>query len=581
MDLAEGMAAGPVEAADVEEAVADALIGCGKLDRPSLERARRLRRERGSTAEHLHILLTQLGLVAEADVAAALAEVLGLPLIGASDFPEEAVLADVLSARFLKEAHVIPLAADDAGIRVAMANPLDAFSRQAVEIATHRPVRAAVALPADIERAFERLYGSGGTAISQLVDGLGETESGERDEDEERLKDQASEAPVIRLVNLLVSRAVEARASDIHIEPYENTLRVRYRIDGVLHEVETPPVKLRSAIVSRVKIMAKLNIAERRLPQDGRVKLAVRGKEVDFRVSTLPTMHGESVVLRILDKGSAKFEFAVLGFEEDTLETYLDVLERPNGILLVTGPTGSGKTTTLYTSLLRLNTPDKKILTVEDPIEYQLDGVNQIQVKPKIGLTFANVLRSILRQDPDIIMIGEIRDLETAQIAAQSALTGHLVLSTLHTNSAAGTVTRLLDMGLEDYLLASTVNGITAQRLVRRLCPHCRIAEPATEELVAELRLERFAQPGTPILRYRAVGCDACNGTGYHGRSAIAEMLVIDEDIRRMTLRKADARDIQRQAVEAGMRTLYDDGMRKALAGLTSIEEVLRVTRET
>jgi general secretion pathway protein E len=311
------------------------------------------------------------------------------------------------------------------------------------------------------------------------------------------------------------------------------------------------------------------------------VKLAVRGKEVDFRVSTLPTMHGESVVLRILDKGSAKFEFSVLGFEADTLATYLEVLERPNGILLVTGPTGSGKTTTLYTSLLRLNTPDKKILTVEDPIEYQLDGVNQIQVKPKIGLTFANVLRSILRQDPDIIMIGEIRDLETAQIAAQSALTGHLVLSTLHTNSAAGTVTRLLDMGLEDYLLASTVNGITAQRLIRRLCPHCRVAEPATDELVEELRLERFASSGAPILRYRPVGCEACNGTGYHGRSAIAEMLVIDEDIRRMTLRKADARDIQRQAAEAGMRTLYDDGMRKALAGMTSIEEVLRVTRET
>ena len=579
MDLAERMAAG--SAADGEDAVAEALIRRGKLDRPSLERARRLRRERGGAAEHLHILLTQLGMVAEADVAAALAEVLALPLAGGADFPDEAVLPDLLSARFLKEAHVIPLGEDEGAIRLAMANPLDAFSRQAVEIAARRPVRPAVALPADIERAFERLYGSGGTAISQLVDGMGEAETGERDEDEERLKDQASEAPVIRLVNLLISRAVEARASDIHIEPYENTLRVRYRIDGVLHEVETPPVKLRSAIVSRVKIMAKLNIAERRLPQDGRVKLAVRGKEVDFRVSTLPTMHGESVVLRILDKGSAKFEFSVLGFEEDTLSTYLEVLERPNGILLVTGPTGSGKTTTLYTSLLRLNTTDKKILTVEDPIEYQLDGVNQIQVKPKIGLTFANVLRSILRQDPDIIMIGEIRDLETAQIAAQSALTGHLVLSTLHTNSAAGTVTRLLDMGLEDYLLASTVNGITAQRLVRRLCPHCRTAEPATHELIEELRLERFAARGRPILRYRPTGCELCNATGYHGRSAIAEMLVIDEDIRRMTLRKADARDIQRQAVEGGMRTLYDDGMRKALAGVTSIEEVLRVTRES
>ncbi len=581
MDLGFETSGARIRDDDVEDAVADALIRRGRLDQASLDRALRLRRERGDRAEHLHILLTQLGLVAEADVAEALAEVLDLPLIAAGDFPEEPALNGALSARFLKEARVIPVSETATGLRLAMANPLDAFALKAVEIAAGKPARAGVALPADIERAFERLYGSGGTAISQIVDGLGEGEIAERDEDAERLKDQASEAPVIRLVNLLVTRAVEARASDIHIEPYENTLRVRYRIDGVLHEVETPPVKLRSAIVSRVKIMAKLNIAERRLPQDGRVKLAIRGKEVDFRVSTLPTMHGESVVLRILDKGSAKFEFSVLGFEEDTLATYLDVLERPNGILLVTGPTGSGKTTTLYTSLLRLNTPEKKILTVEDPIEYQLDGVNQIQVKPKIGLTFANVLRSILRQDPDIIMIGEIRDLETAQIAAQSALTGHLVLSTLHTNSAAGTVTRLLDMGLEDYLLASTVNGITAQRLVRRLCPHCRTQAPAPAELITELRLERFAAPNGPILVYRPGGCDRCNGTGYHGRSAIAEMLVVSEDIRRMTLRKADSREIQRQAVEAGMRTLYDDGMRKALTGLTSIEEVVRVTRET
>jgi general secretion pathway protein E len=581
MDLAEAAYDDGPAATDVEEAVAGALIRRGRLEPASLDRARRLRHEGGGRSDHLHILLTQLGFVADADVAEALAEVLHLPLLTAADFPDEPVLNGALSARFLKEARIIPLAESDEVIRVAIANPLDAFALKAVEVAAGKPVRSGVALPADIERAFERLYGSGGTAISQIVEGMGEPELAERDEDAERLKDQASEAPVIRLVNLLITRAVEARASDIHIEPYENSLRVRYRIDGVLHEVETPPVTLRAAIVSRVKIMAKLNIAERRLPQDGRVKLAIRGKEVDFRVSTLPTMHGESVVLRILDKGSAKFEFSVLGFEPDTLATYLDVLERPNGILLVTGPTGSGKTTTLYTSLLRLNTPEKKILTVEDPIEYQLDGVNQIQVKPKIGLTFANVLRSILRQDPDIIMIGEIRDLETAQIAAQSALTGHLVLSTLHTNSAAGTITRLIDMGLEDYLLASTVNGITAQRLVRRLCLPCRVAEAAPLELITELRLERFVAPGAPITLYRPAGCELCNGTGYHGRSAIAEMLVLSEDIRRMTLRKADARDIQRQAVEAGMRTLYDDGMRKALAGLTSIEEVVRVTRET
>jgi len=326
--------------------------------------------------------------------------------------------------------------------------------------------------------------------------------------------------------------------------------------------------------------MAKLNIAERRLPQDGRVKLAVRGKEVDFRVSTLPTMHGESVVLRILDKGSAKFGFSVLGFEADTLATYLEVLERPNGILLVTGPTGSGKTTTLYTSLLRLNTPDKKILTVEDPIEYQLDGVNQIQVKPKIGLTFANVLRSILRQDPDIIMIGEIRDLETAQIAAQAALTGHLVLSTLHTNSAASSVTRLLDMGLEDYLLASTLNGISAQRLLRTLCPHCREPNPALAEVSRQFGLERFAGD-RPVQLFRPAGCLRCNNTGYFGRTGISEMLVMSDEIRKLVLRREDAGAIQRAAAEQGMRTLYEDGMMKVVRGATSLEEVLRVTRET
>jgi general secretion pathway protein E len=368
-------------------------------------------------------------------------------------------------------------------------------------------------------------------------------------------------------------------ASDIHIEPFENKFRVRYRIDGVLREVETPPSSLRAAIISRVKIMAKLNIAERRLPQDGRVKLAVRGKEVDFRVSTLPTMHGESVVLRILDKSSAVFDFTVLGFAEDTLKRYLDVLERPNGILLVTGPTGSGKTTTLYTSLLRLNKVDSKILTAEDPIEYQLEGVNQVQVKPQIGLTFAHVLRSMLRQDPDIIMIGEIRDLETAQIAAQSALTGHLVLSTLHTNSAAASVTRLLDMGLEDYLIASTINGITAQRLVRTLCPQCRLPHPSASDIVAEMRLDRYTDGATPAL-FQPAGCDRCTGTGYRGRTGIAEILTMSEDIRRLTLKRADSQQIQRCAMAAGMRTLYEDGLRKVVRGVTSLEEVLRVTRD-
>jgi general secretion pathway protein E len=561
----------------VDSVVVDLLIERRKLDAGGLDRARRVGENGG---EHLHTILVKLGLVAERDVAEALATVLDLQIAAPDDYPEEAIVDESLSPNFLKEAHALPIADTPEGIVLAMTDPLDHFTVQAVEIATQRTVLRRVAVPADVERAYERIYGRGGTAIGQIVEGLGDTEIDGADEDAERLKDLASEAPVIRLVNALITRAVEARASDIHIEPFENNLRVRYRVDGVLQEVESPPSRLRAAVVSRVKIMSKLNIAERRLPQDGRVKLAVRGKEVDFRVSTLPTMHGESVVMRILDKGSTVFDFASLGFEKDTLKGYLELLERPNGILLVTGPTGSGKTTTLYTSLLRLNTPDKKILTVEDPIEYQLEGVNQIQVKPQVGLTFAHTLRSILRQDPDIIMIGEIRDLETAQIAAQAALTGHLVLSTLHTNSAAGTITRLLDMGLEDYLLASTLIGITAQRLIRTLCPHCRESYPALDELIEEMQLRRFTE-ADPIMLYRPVGCPRCSGTGYHGRSGIAEMLVMSDEVRRLTLRRAEAIEIQRAAVAVGMPTLYEDGIRKALKGSTSIEEVLRVTTDT
>jgi general secretion pathway protein E len=392
--------------------------------------------------------------------------------------------------------------------------------------------------------------------------------------DVERLRDLASEAPVIRLVNRMIERAVEQRASDIHIEPFEGRLRVRYRVDGMLGETEAPAEKLAAAIVSRIKIMARLNIAERRLPQDGRIKVVVRGKEFDLRISTTPSLHGESVVMRILDRDGAVLDFKALGFRDDTLKSYLSALERPHGILLVTGPTGSGKTTTLYTSLIRLNSPERKILTVEDPVEYQLDGVLQIQVKPEIDLTFARALRSFLRQDPDILMIGEIRDLETAQIGVQAALTGHLVLSTLHTNDAAGAIARLMDMGVPDYLLTSTINGVAAQRLVRKLCPDCREASEPDAELLA--RLDAGDNP--PRVLYHAKGCDHCKGTGYAGRAALVEVLVMDDALRRLVLQRADAREIEKAAVEGGMRTLYQDGLLKAAAGVTSIEEVLRVT---
>jgi general secretion pathway protein E len=349
---------------------------------------------------------------------------------------------------------------------------------------------------------------------------------------------------------------------------------VRYRVDGVLAETEAPAERLAAAIVSRIKIMARLNIAERRLPQDGRIKVVVRGKEFDLRVSTTPSLHGEGVVMRILDRDGAVLDFKTLGFLDDTLKSYLGALERPHGILLVTGPTGSGKTTTLYTSLIRLNSPERKILTVEDPVEYQLDGVLQVQVKPEIELTFARALRSFLRQDPDILMIGEIRDLETAQIGVQAALTGHLVLSTLHTNDAAGAIARLMDMGVPDYLLTSTINGVAAQRLVRKLCPHCREAREPDTELLERLG----AGDDAPRVLYHPTGCDKCNGTGYSGRSALLEVLIMDDALRRLVLQRADAREIEKAAVDGGMRTLYRDGLRKAAEGITSIEEVLRVT---
>jgi general secretion pathway protein E len=454
---------------------------------------------------------------------------------------------------------------------------LNHFAVDAVCLISGQTVKPRVAVPAELEAAIDRLYGRDQPAADELVEVTG----GEEDDslDVDRLKDLASEAPVIRLVNHLIFRAIEQRASDIHVEPSEDRLRVRYRIDGVLRDVEAPPARLRAAIVSRIKIMARLNIAERRLPQDGRTKIAVRGVPVDLRVATVPTMHGESVVMRLLNRDAVRLDFASLGIGGTNLDSYLHILERPHGIVLVTGPTGSGKTTTLYASLVQLNSPERKILSVEDPIEYELDGINQIQVKPSIGLDFANVLRSLLRHDPDVMMVGEIRDLETAEIAVQAALTGHLVLSTLHTNNAASSITRLLDMGLREFLLTSTVNGAAAQRLVRTLCRNCREAFRPMPELIDRLALHNYCA-GKEITLYRPVGCPECGGSGYHGRTSIFEVLAVDDSIRKLVLRHAEANELQRIAVEEGMRTMYDDGMSKALAGETTVEEVLKVTRD-
>lgn len=555
------------------QSLGERLIDSGSLDAAGLERAARLQSESG---ERLDRILVKLGLVSEREMAAAFADGLALPLTDPDHYPEDPPFADRVSPEFLKSAKAIPLS--DLGDRLvlAVADPLDGFVVDALRLKLGRDIERQVGVPADIEAALSRAYSNGAGAIDGILSDHPDQAADDQVEDLERLKDSASEAPVIRLVNHLIDRAVEVRASDIHIEPFETRLRVRYRIDGILREEEPPPNRLRQSIVSRVKIMAQLNIAETRLPQDGRIKIAVRGKEVDLRVSTVPTMYGESVVLRVLDRQAVALDFTKLGLADDTHAQFRKILERPHGILLVTGPTGSGKTTTLYTSLLHLNTGERKILSVEDPVEYQLEGINQVQVLPGIGLNFAHALRAFLRQDPDIIMIGEIRDLETAEIAIQAALTGHLVLSTLHTNDAASTITRLLDMGAEGFLVASTLTGVVAQRLVRRLCHDCREAYRPAPEILSQLGLTGRRDS----VLYRAVGCKACRQTGYRGRTMILEILVMTEALSTLILKRPDAAEIQRVALNEGMRSMYQDGIEKMLDGTTSLEEVVRVTRE-
>ncbi|HEY2629383.1 MAG TPA: type II secretion system ATPase GspE [Usitatibacter sp.] len=557
--------------------IGEILMERGKLDPANLERALKL--QEGESRDKIGVILLRLGMVSGRDLADALADQLDLPLALATDFPELPLMEERLSSKFLRDAQAVPLREDDEELALAIADPTDSFVVSAVQMASGKRVKAYIAAPNEIEAALERLYGGGKSSMGAIVEGI-QTRDEEQDwGDVEHLKDLASEAPVIRLVNLLIAKASESRASDIHIEPFENRFIVRYRIDGVLHEVESPPRRLSAAIISRVKIMANLDIAERRLPQDGRIKLRIQGKEIDLRVSTIPTMHGESVVMRILDKGGVPLDFASLGFEGKPLEGFLAALDQVHGILLVTGPTGSGKTTTLYTALDRLNKPDVKIVTVEDPVEYQMSGINQIQVKPQIDLTFSTALRSIVRQDPDIIMVGEIRDVETVRIAMQSALTGHMVLSTVHTNDAPSTVNRLLDMGAEDYLLTSTINGVLAQRLVRTLCEKCREPHTALPEVIDQMGLRRFQGTGE-ITLYKPVGCSECAGTGYWGRICIIEMMIMTDTIRSLIMRHATAGELRAAAVSAGMETMFENGLRKSLAGITTIEEVLRVTRE-
>ena len=558
----------------VENEVCVYLIESGRLKQSDLKRAEGFRDQNGGD---LITLLVRLGLVSERDVAEAEASLLELPLISTADLPEEAPDIGKLSLRYLKQNLLLPVSATDSEMTVVMANPRDKYALKALAMASGKNINPQVGVASEIENGIEKLYGVGRSAMGQIIDTL-DGDGDDALDDIEHLRDLASEAPVIRLVNLIMQRAVEARASDIHIEPFENRLKVRYRIDGVLQEVEAPPASSTAAVISRVKIMARLNIAERRLPQDGRIMHRVQGKELDLRVSTIPTSHGESVVMRILDRESIVLDFDSLGFDDSLKQEFVKNLEMPHGIILVTGPTGSGKTTTLYTALSQINTPERKIITVEDPVEYQLEGINQIQAQSSIGLDFSHALRAIVRQDPDVIMIGEMRDLETARIAIQSALTGHLVLSTIHTNDAAGGITRMLDMGVEDYLLTSTVNAILAQRLVRTLSKEAREAVQLLPEVAAEMGFAEFLDQDRYTV-YRPVPTEE-NATGYFGRTSILELLQMSDSIRRLIMQQATSGEIHDLAVQEGMRTMYRDGLLKCLQGVTTIEEILRVTQE-
>ncbi len=530
----------------------------------------------GTTGERLGEALVALGAVTREDVLRALAKQQNLPFLSRDELPSALPVVKNLSPKYLRQYAVCPVSVENGQLTVATADPLNPVVVDDLRQSTGLVVKLVVSSPEAIGEAIDRTYDGAATPLQRIVEGMEDEGGAGGDEDVNHLRDLAFEAPVVRLVNLLIENAIGAEASDIHIEPFEDTLRIRYRVDGILFDQEAPPRRLQAAVTSRVKLMAEMNIAERRLPQDGRIRVTLRGRRVDIRVSTIPTVHGESIVMRLLDRASVFLPLEKLGFPADTLRRFEALIKRPHGILLVTGPTGSGKTTTLYGALDKINSPDLKIITVEDPVEYQLKGVNQIPVKPKIGLTFATGLRHIVRQDPDVILIGEIRDLETAEIAIQAALTGHLVFSTLHTNDAPGAITRLQDMGVEPYLVASVLEGVLAQRLVRRVCQACRAPDAPNAADLEALGIEGAA--GTKLWRGR--GCDECRGTGYRGRTGIYELFPITEDARSLILRRAPSRDIRRQAIEDGMVTLRHDGWRKACEGVTTVEEILRVTQE-
>lgn len=558
--------------------IADILLRRGLLKPHEVEQAHAANGDSGNFVE----IASELGFVDTASAWEAVGDEVGIDYIDLQNVEVDLSLLDIFPQRLIHRVGLFPISRENGQITVATSDPFDLYPLDEVSAATGLAVQPVLADRKEIGKLIKRHLGVGSETVDSLIAATEDEDDAielldDLELDNSELSEMAQEASVVRLVNEILIEAIESRASDVHIESQAEGLVVRYRVDGILHTQPMPPEihRFEAAIVSRLKIMSRLNIAEKRLPQDGRIKIRISGREIDIRVSVIPMIHGESLVMRILDKGNLSFDLRKLGMDPDTYKVYHDLIRLPHGIMLVTGPTGSGKTTTLYSSLLEINTPDNKIITTEDPVEYQLPGINQIQVHSKIGLTFAASLRSILRHDPDICLVGEIRDLETAENAIQAALTGHLVFSTLHTNDAASAYARLIDMGVEPFLVSSTVEAVMAQRLVRRLCPHCKQPyDPQNEDMPDDFPWDKLEGP-----MYRQNGCRECRGLGYAGRIGIYELMVTTEAVQALAHERSSTWDIQRAALKDGMKTLRNDGWRKALSGETSLDEVLRVTK--
>jgi len=567
-----------------KKSIGEIFVSTGLVTEEQLSQATEKGRQLG-IGQKIGDVLVGMGLITERDKAKCLGIQWGVQYVDLTDYPIQEEAVKCISQDLARRYKVIPIAKTDGTLTLAMKNPLDVFALDEVRLITGVDIEPVIAIEEDISSAVLEHYSGGAStaeAVSELMDdfqtsevAVAEKERAEDDISIEELRELSEEAPVVRLANLIITRGIQDRCSDVHLEPGKTSLRVRYRIDGIMHDGLIVPKKVQASLVSRIKIMADMDIAEKRAPQDGRISATVDGKQYDFRVSTLPNIHGEKVVLRVLDKSSIMIGLNKLGFLSQTQEMFESIISRTYGIILVTGPTGSGKSTTLYSVLSKLNSGEKNILTIEDPVEYELAGITQTQVNPRAGVTFAAGLRTMLRQDPDIIMVGEIRDQETAMIAVEAALTGHLVLATLHTNDAPGSITRLVDMGVEPFLIASAVVGVLAQRLLRLICTKCK--ETYTPPRDAIKRLGINIDEGAEVTFCRGRGCEQCKGTGYRGRIGIYELMPVTDKVRDLILAKGSSYSIKEAAIEAGMKTLRDDALEKILLGLTTLEESLRV----